>query len=429
MKTARGLAIRRWKTYSRYQWDSIKLVIPDWIVALYIVVPALIFGVAAYWSWWNEPLSASALQLPLFVWLIPLLSLVFMGELRVWVEAADKLFLFQRQDWIRTLVRFGMMEFVLRKLTIIIFSMVVLLPWLVRGYAMPLSMIVMTALCTLSLSWLQALAEHWLRAHLHGWKYVLGKVMQIIVITLMFGLLIWFVQMDASGLFALAGMLVVLLLSMPLVRWRLRERASFEKDAAAESKQKGSLAQVVLSQAVEKTGRRNRKRPWLFRKSGYWKRLKHNSDDKLGPLAVKTLWRNKASLFFFIQLVGVGATAIVVTGLNEPVMLFGVIPFLVVLVSIWLHMYWKNLVTGEYWHLFQFRKEVLRKAAEHFVTVNAALGGLMWGITTGVVIGSGNLLIVCIAAVLGIVVLPLVGRAFLSLRGWSFERPGAKASV
>ncbi|TVX88285.1 ABC transporter permease [Paenibacillus agilis] len=429
MKTARALAIRRWKAFSRYQWDSIKLVIPDWVVALYIVVPALVFVAAVYWSWWNEPLSALALQLPVFVWFIPLLSLVFMSKLRVWVEAADKLFLIQRQDWIRALVSFGMVEFMVRQLGMIVFSIVLLLPWLLRGYAIPTSIIVTMALCTLSLSWLQALSEHWLRAHLYGWRHVLGKVAQVIVLTLLFGLLMWLVQIDASGWLALGGMMVSLLKSVPLVRWRLRERASFEKDAAAEGKQKGNLAQLLLSQSVEQTGRRNRKRVWVFRQSGYWKRLKRNRNDKLGPLAVKTLWRNKASLFFFIQLVGVGSTAIVVTGLKEPLMLIGVIPFLVVIVSVWLHMYWKNLVTGEYWYLFQFRSEVLWKAAEHFVTVNAALGGLVWGIATGIVVGSGSLLIVCIAAVLGTIVLPFAGRAFLSLRGWSFERPKAEISV
>ncbi|MBD8500562.1 ABC transporter permease [Paenibacillus arenosi] len=429
MKTARGLAIRRWKTFMRYQWDSIRLVIPDWVVALYVVVPALIFVAAVYWTWWNEPLSGAVLQLPVFVWFTPLLSLVFMGELRVWVEAADKLFLIQRQEWIRTLVRFGMVEFVVRQLGMIAFSIIILLPWFVRGYAMPTSLIVTAALCTLSLSWLQALTEHWLRVHLHGWRRVVGKVAQMIAITLLFGLLIWLVQFDTSGWIALAGIIVVVLLSMPLLRWRLRERASFEKDAAAEAKQKGSFAQAVLSQAVEQTGRRNRKRTWVFRQSGYWKRLKRNRDDKLGPLAVKTLWRNKASLFLFMKIVGVGTAAIVATGLEEPLMLFGVIPFLVVIVSFWLHMYWKSLVTGEYWCLFQFRSEVLWKAAEHFVTVNAALGGLVWGITTGIVVGSGSLLIVCMAAVLGTIVLPFVGRAYLSLRGWSFERPKADTSV
>lgn len=79
----------------------------DWTVALYLVIPGLIFLIERYIVWWrNEPAFLANVSFTFLLAVIFLFS--WAGSLRLYVDPADQLFLLQRSDWMRKYIRIGL---------------------------------------------------------------------------------------------------------------------------------------------------------------------------------------------------------------------------------------------------------------------------------------------------------------------------------
>ncbi|MEM5818464.1 MAG: ABC transporter permease, partial [Desulfitobacterium hafniense] len=100
----------------KFQYSIWKLVV-DWIVALYIVIPGLALFLDTYVDWWQEPPSLF-FALPLTILLPIVVVFCRSGTLRIFVEEADQLFLFQHRSWLKGLVAYSIAFQILANLLI-----------------------------------------------------------------------------------------------------------------------------------------------------------------------------------------------------------------------------------------------------------------------------------------------------------------------
>ncbi|MBG9735868.1 ABC transporter permease [Paenibacillus alvei] len=409
----RTLAFRRFCANTVYQWRALRIAL-DWTVWLYIVVPVLLLGMKFYWGWWVEPLDAAWLKLSIVVWLLPLVLPILSGTLRTWVEGGDILFLRQRPHWWYPLVRFGLCQYLLRSAIITAAILLLLAPWLIRGYAfLPIDLIVIgfTVCC---LSFLAGLIRNYSNAVYSGWKRLLIDLIIALVAIVLFGIILYSLEFNISVMFVYG--MVLLFISVPLVRWRIRVQHTFEQDVEREGEAKIRLTALLLSRSVEKPQRRKRTRPLLFPKSGYIMST-NDSGRLIGAIAVKSLLRSGTKRKFYLQLLLVGITASFITSLHGLFILIG--PVLCAILGYWLSLYWKEFIEGDVASMFRFRSESLQQASSHMARVLCAVPGALWGLAAGLA-ASPIMLPLYIAG--GGLMAAYIGSVIVMMRGWKEKK-------
>ncbi|MFD3450081.1 ABC transporter permease [Microbacteriaceae bacterium 4G12] len=114
------------------KWGAIRSVV-DWTIALYAVIPILVFSGMYYASLWKELPDWTA-YLPLRFLLVILYAYSSQRTVRSFLEQADSLFLIQYKAFIRGIVLRGMLCSFLRVCLTNIILIVVLLPFLLRKF-------------------------------------------------------------------------------------------------------------------------------------------------------------------------------------------------------------------------------------------------------------------------------------------------------
>lgn len=415
MKVAspRTLALRRFCANAVYQWRALRIAL-DWTVWLYIVVPVLLLGMKFYWGWWVDPLDAAWLKLSIVVWLLPLVMPILSGTLRTWVEGGDILFLRQRPHWWKPLVRFGLRQYLLRSAIMTAAILLLLAPWLIRGYALlPVDLIVIgfTVCC---LSFLAGLMRNYNNAVYSGWKRLLIELIIALVAVVLYGVILYSLEININVVLVYG--VVLLFISIPLVRWRIHVQHTFEQDVEREGEAKLRLTAMLLSRSVEKPQRRKRTRPLLFPKSGYIMNT-NDSGRLIGAIAVKSLLRSGAKRKFYLQLLFVGMTASFITSLHGLFILIG--PVLCAILGYWLSLYWKEFIEGDVASMFSLRSESLQQASAHMARVLCAVSGALWGLAAGLA-ASPIMLPLYIAG--GGLMAAYIGSVIVIMRGWKEKK-------
>ncbi|UHA74933.1 ABC transporter permease [Paenibacillus sp. 481] len=383
MKGPYALVLHRYRQHAISEWKAVRSAI-DWTVALYFVIPSLLLGIRFYWGWWNEPLPQAWLNVPVTLWLLPLLIPILFADLRTWSEAGDILFLRQKTKWWQTFVRFGCIECAVKQALIVMMTAVVLLPWLVRGYELNLLAISSLAGSVWISSCLAAVLRNAVHVCWSGWRRALLQLL-IFVGLLAYGVgLCLLVEMP----FILLGIsMVVLYITMLLVRWRVRARYTFERDVKADYAKRMKLtgALLVSGQNIERPSSLRGSRPLLFRKSGYVMRCRTHAQ-RIGAIGVKALLRGGSNLMFYLQLTSVGVYASVMTGLKNEIIALIMLPVLCLIMGYWLSSYWKHFMEGELPAMFTFKPADIKGGAMHAALMLSWLPGALWAGAAGVVI-------------------------------------------
>lgn len=347
----RRLLQRRLARHWKEQWGIIRTA-ADWTVFLYLIIPGALLGGRYYYGFWNEPLPKWTMLLP-YALLPALLALLMQGGILLLLHEGDLLFLRQRKEWLRTVIRGGI-EYSLAVTALkITAGFLILLPFLVRAYG--LSGADTGALLALSLccGTCVKLLAHMVRVQKQGWRRWLWM---LLASWLPCGLFIraaaaWSVH-PALLLLAAAGYAVV---AAAALRARLRLHGTFLGDVREDFKQRMKIAGLLLRGVIDKP-RPTRHKPWIFRKSRPLLRSV-TPESRLADASIKAFVRNPGHFKLYLQFTGVGAIAILIV----PGMLkWAVCIVLVLLMASWLVSYWKVFSSEEFIALLPFAKE--RKA-------------------------------------------------------------------
>lgn len=297
--------IRNWKFQSQVFRS-----VTDWTVVLYILIPALIFCIAIYLSWWKE-LPVWLDNIPFIIPFFVLYLLSWSGNIRTFIVEADKVFLVKNQDLLRGLKRRAYLYSFLQQILVLCAGISCLLPFLLHYYLLSWQEIVVLFVYFSSL-----------QACLLFLKYQIRKIISTfqksVILLCLFLVFNWFSQWIYSivvngyhfPVYAIS--IVILILSIILSLKAISKIGSLDMHIAMEQERKTNLTQFIFMAApqLEKPVVIRRKKPLLFRNSQriFKKRTPINA---LIELFMKIVVRNSSYLYGYFMLINSTTWAII----------------------------------------------------------------------------------------------------------------------
>lgn len=351
-----------------YQYSVWKTVV-DWIVALYIFIPFSALFIDTYISWWRQ-IPTGLNYIPLNAFLVIVLLFAWSGTLRIFVEDADQIFLFQRTAWIKGLIKYSIAYYIGSGFLITLLFCIVLAPFLLLHYGFTfhsfLWFIISTFLLKASIGILKQLVEF----RFQGWKQGLVKMVLLVTSSVYLQLNSIFL-INQLTLFLLLFFLLLMVLIL-LIYQRVSLKGTLLRDISMGQSAKMRFANVLLRYAgtYAKKPITFRTRPWLFRNSNliFKQRTPENG---LVELCLKSTLRHIGNIMFYLQVIGAYGLFLSIFPPAWKWVLWGVsIIFLTSLVKL----YWLESVNAPYVSLFPLRAETKLGAASRSLFIMALPG-------------------------------------------------------
>ncbi|OMF23860.1 hypothetical protein BK133_23510 [Paenibacillus sp. FSL H8-0548] len=319
-------------------WTSVL----DWTVWLYLLIPGLFIGGGLY--------REAMLEMPLwamnFPWttLYPILLLIilFFGQIRIFVDEADRLFLLQKPEWLQSLKRHGIAYTLAAKLVVIGLPFSLLVPFLIKVEGLSWLQLVMAYSYTIVIGMILAVSIQMMNGWMRGWRKTAidAACLLLFVAVYLIPMLAWAKNATMLGIVLSIGVIVMLL----VLRVSLKFKINFEAEVKAESQARLRSTELLMSQVVESKPMIRIKRPIFFRRS---QRIFRKSDagTMLAEMRIKAFLRGMTHIRVWISFIF--ATTYAVTLVPGPIALFLVIA-LTIIGSTWLQLQWKQWFGEEF---------------------------------------------------------------------------------
>ncbi|CAM4516039.1 ABC-2 type transport system permease protein [Paenibacillus endophyticus] len=356
MITPRQLFWIRLKRNQRDQlraWNSVL----DWTVWLYLLLPGLFIGGGLYREVLMD-MPEWAMKLPWStLYPIVLLVVLFMGQIRIFVEEADRLFLLQRPEWLQSIKRYGIGFTLIKKLIVVALPYLLLLPFLRHAESMSWLQVVLAYGFTIVMGMVLALSIQLANGKLKGRRKWAFEIFGF----LFFGALYLTPMMRWEQNDSLLGLsLAAAAILMLVLLWAgLRTPIQFEAEVKTENAARLRSTELLMSQVIESKPVVRLKRPYLFRAS---QRLFHksNASTMLAELRIKAFLRGMTHIRVWLGFMSAATYA--VSLVPGPIALFLVAALTAIGMS-WLHMQWRQWFAEPFIAQFPWSKTDARKAA------------------------------------------------------------------
>ncbi|WP_213508488.1 ABC transporter permease [Paenibacillus faecis] len=263
--TAGRLFLRRWADHWKKQIVMLRSVF-DGIVLLYIGIPGLLLLGRVYYGLWREALPAWLLHLPFTVFPAYLLLVIYAtGGLILFIEAADVLFLKQRPEWIRAVMRRAALVSLPGHFAVIGAAVALAVPVLVRVHGLETGEVFRIFAVACGVKAVHLFLQNLIQIMRTGWRRVLYRSAAFILLGA--GFVSWLV-MEGGRVHAFASAAVLaacVLLTVLLAEIRFRLRGRFEAEVREEERQRTVLTGLLLAGTMDRPPA-VRIRPWLFRR-------------------------------------------------------------------------------------------------------------------------------------------------------------------
>jgi ABC-2 type transport system permease protein len=358
MLTPAKLFLKRLAAHGKFQWSVFRLVV-DWIIALYFIVPALIFAGFQYHSWWSSaPVWIERVPYSLIV--LVLYGVATMGTVRLFVEEADQLFLLQHPRWITRLKKLGMAYSFLFHLMLSAAIIALLAPLLLVHYLLTPGQLVMLFLYILVFCNLSAFLKHFLLLRYVGWRFWLRSIglqlamSAVFVFTLLstkLVLLIWSGEIILFAYFTYLSM-----------KFRLHLKGTFSRDIEHEQTQRLKFIALLLKRTVVKKPKKPRVKPFLFTNSNLIFKQR-TSINGLIELYLKSFVRSGVQIKLYLQFIAAGTGLLAIPILPKT---FKIILWLLLsaFFSNWLKAYWYEVIDSPFVQMFSWKDTDRQSAAQ-----------------------------------------------------------------
>ncbi|WP_374722799.1 ABC transporter permease [Peribacillus tepidiphilus] len=329
--------IREWK----FQYGVISSVL-DWTIQLYIVIPAIVIGGFIYQSWWKE-LPELGTDLPYTVFAFFAIVVVWIGNIRTFLQLGDSVFLIKHRQLLVGLKRWAFIFSCLRSMLYIGFLTLLFLPFFVRSFSLNLLEVSAFFIFYTCMKWMIAAMKAIFHTFTNSWsrKIIFAGVFIFSVLLNTFLFSSWVTKPTLMIVGGLLFVCITLFLYLP----RLKDISLFDSEVLVDQQERLKYVSLIfsLSYDVEKTKVMTKKKPLLFRGS---KRIfkKRNAQTGFLELFIKVLIRNPTYLASYLQLTAMTAfavSAIPPLWLKIPVFI-GFILFL----QYWLDTYWEKVIAS-----------------------------------------------------------------------------------
>ncbi|KTE91437.1 ABC transporter permease [Desulfitobacterium hafniense] len=360
MKNVHSLFVHRLLADWKFQYSIWKLVV-DWIVALYIVIPALALFLDTYVGWWKEP-PALLFALPLPILLPIAVVFCWSGALRVFVEEADQIFLCQHRSWLKGILVYSIFFQCLSSLVTTGLLALLGAPFLLVIHQVDLAgflwFFLLLFICRVGAGLFKQCLQH----RFEGWRYFLAQVPFFGLYTTLLWAAINFI--GNRQLYLWLTFVLLLMLVLPLV-YRLSLPATLLKDISLAQTEKMKFANVLLKYmgTYAKKQVRLNKHPWLFKHSG---RLfkERNADKVFTEIGLKGFLRHRSNMLFYLQVTGIyGAFLAILPPLWQWILWGGAVFFFASLGKL----HWLEWINSPFVSLFVLDREIKQKAGGRFL--------------------------------------------------------------
>ncbi|HEK9099640.1 ABC transporter permease [Bacillus pfraonensis] len=292
----------------RRKWKSIRSV-TDWTIALYFIVPALIFSGIYYRSLWTRELSEEEpayFLLGLFVFFF----VTYSRGMRSFFEQADSLFLIQHPVHMQKLMKYGMVYTCIRISITNIIVALIMLPILIKSIDASLLQVVLFWLSFTAFRCMLSLLVRYM--DVRGGKRWILWIVKIIVFFISFiclgsGVFLGFKQ----PMYSIPFIILLILISIVLIKQKMNYQRFFFKEVEKEKEEGMRWTMEIMHFSGQTTKPSNNARPWLFPRSKHI--LGKKSDSRIIESFLKEYFRSGASLSFYIKIIFLSATSIKVT--------------------------------------------------------------------------------------------------------------------
>lgn len=339
------LFIHRMFANVKFQLRAISIVV-DWIVAIYIVVPALFIGGVIYTQMWSE--------MPSWIALIPVqlvMGIIYFaactGAYRYFIQAGDQLFIICNQAWIQAQIRYGFMYSLFMKVIQTTIILALTAPLLVKQFQISVSSMISLLLFSAVYGLVVAFANERIAFKFDGIKQYM---MQIILYGVGYYIYLNGAQLIVE--YVLVGYvltLLVILLLLLLSYLRLGWKGTYLFDIEREYKARTKLLSLIMKDEAAFKVPSRRKRPLLFPRSQRLFR-KLTPSNGVAEFMIKGFFRSGSQMLSYVQLI---STAIVGLWLAPAVSKWILWAFVAFVLVTWAKMKNRHTLTEDIMMLFR----------------------------------------------------------------------------
>lgn len=327
------------------KWKSIRS-ITDWTVALYIIIPALIFMGIYYRSLWMKELSMGEtvyFGLGLFAFYLATYS----RGVRSFFEQGDSLFLISYPTHMQKLIQYGMIYTFVRIAITNVIVVGVMLPVLMKNIgATKVQIILFWAFFTV-FRFMLSLLTRFIHVRV-GKRWVLWIIKNVIFSMSLsfFGMSLFFIYKNPFYSILFIGLAVFLIIV--LGKEKMNFKNSFFKEVEKEKEESMRWTSGIMQvggHAVKPSS--SNKKPWMFPHSK--KILGKKADSRIVESFLKEFFRTSSTRIFYIQIVCISTASIIMS----PRWIAAIIlVFALVAISRYARDYWNEFTKKMFLHLY-----------------------------------------------------------------------------
>ncbi|MFJ8354212.1 ABC transporter permease [Bacillus paramycoides] len=291
------------------KWKSIRSV-ADWTVALYIIIPALIFMGIYYRSLWMKELSMEE-TVYFGLGLLAFYFVTFSRGVRSFFEQADSLFLISYPNHMRRLMKFGMIYTFIRIAITNVIVVFIMLPLLMKSMGATIIQIVLFWIFFTVFRFMLSLLMRFINVRV-GKRWVLWIIKNVLFsFGLIFvGISLFFIY--KNQLYSILFIGLAALLTVVLVKEKMNYKNYFFKEVEKEKEESmrwtRGIMQVGGHAAKPSSSNKN---PWMFPRSK--KILGKKADSRIIESFLKEFLRTSSALMFYVQITLISSVSIIAT--------------------------------------------------------------------------------------------------------------------
>ncbi|MGG0233958.1 ABC transporter permease [Bacillus tropicus] len=352
----------------RRKWKSIRS-ITDWTVALYIIIPALIFMGIYYRSLWMEELSIGEtvyFELGLLVFYV----ITYARGVRSFFEQADSLFLISYPVHMKKLIQYGMTYTFIRIAITNVVVVVAMLPVLMKSIGVTKIQVVLFWLFFTIFRFMLSLLTRFIHVRV-GKRWLLWIIKNVIfsISLSFFGLSLFLIY--KNPLYSILSIGLAVFLIIILIKEKLNYKNCFFKEVEREKEESMRWTSGIMQVGghAAKPSSSNKK-PWMFPRSK--KFLGKKTDYRIVESFLKEFFRTSSARIFYIQIVCISTVSIIMS----PKWIAAIIlAFALFAISRYARDYWTEFAKKMFLHLYcdEGKLLLLRWRADRYVLLPVIL--------------------------------------------------------
>ncbi|HFK1763376.1 ABC transporter permease [Bacillus wiedmannii] len=327
------------------KWKSIRS-ITDWTVALYIIIPALIFIGIYYRSLWIEELSMGEtvyFGLGLLVFYV----ITYSRGVRSFFEQADSLFLISYPAHMQKLMQYGMTYTFIRIAITNVVVVVAMLPVLMKSIGVTKIQVVLFWLFFTVFRFMLSLLTRFIHVRV-GKRWLLWIIKNVIssISLSFFGLSLFLIY--KNPFYSIPSIGLAIFLIIVLIKEKRNYKNCFFKEIEKEKEESMRWTSRIMQVGghTAKPSSSNKK-PWMFPRSK--KFLGKKKESRIVESFLKEFFRTSSARIFYIQIVCISTVSIIMS----PRWIAAIIlAFALVGISRYARDYWNEFTKKMFLHLY-----------------------------------------------------------------------------